>query len=259
MKTKVLHKQKKKLDFDNNLLNNQNYIDSSSNKNLILNYYTSLKYMWILLNKYIIFSTYTIIFFFLNWLNWFSIFLFICFTPFYWILIASILLFFNINILNIEWFFKNFIKDFFEIKPLIFSYKTIYTSNRKFNFAIIYILYYIIGLAIWLAILFNPYTIHIIDRTLIWKEIMFPFVIIFVLYFVLIYKLTKKFYFKLNILNIFFYPFLMIFLFFNFLFKRFFKQNYEIIKISSINKIFNWFDFISHKWASNKYYKIQQK
>ena len=247
MKTKVLHKQKEKVNFDKNFLNNQNYILWKTEKKKLLskffvekmvNYFFNL--VWS--NNYI----FSII--------WFFLFILITFQSFWMLLwafgIYIVMLFATLDISYKERIEKKNIKN---IKD-IFIEKV--WKNQDLSI-IIMILFFILTFYINIIIIFGWYWLFNL------YGIFFYYYTLFIIFFL-------WFYYKENLLNInlwaiAFYPFL--------LFLLFFKIFYSYCYVIFIKKI-KWFSFLKKKpkikflekfeiinkdYAENKYYKIQQK
>ena len=251
MKTRVLHKQQKNIDFDKNLFNNQNYIlwktekkkllskffvEFHYNKILkILNYFYNIIFNW-----YLLFLVPIIIYYFL-----FSTLKDIPSQIFYWVILWIFSLIFFIYFFFI-WSSSNK-HNYKSIKEFLFK--------KWSNLNVVFILWFIKVSLYYFFIM--TYLIDFLKMIGAWEVFTFFSFIISLFWWIF-------FMININLLNLFLFPFLLIYIIFywsiNYI-KIFFKKNnmYRIIKHTFKVHLLKKFDKIDKKSAENKYYKIQQK
>ena len=263
MRTKVLNKQQKKLDFDKNLLNNQNYILWKTEKKKLLSKFfveKNILFIQIFLYKldqivekhkimilYFSFSGLGMIplyflsnFFYLKYLTE-GFYLFLWYFVSSFISVISFTLYFYIFDNKIYW------DKFISIK----SFKS-YLMNKQMWFIWLFVFIALLFISLsWFGLLFEDIKMWLI--LLFWWLISFWF----------IYSI--RWIFRLKLLNIIFLPvfiiielFLLIYNLFKFFIFKWVKW-FNITKLEPKTSLINKFSRIYRNYAENKYYKIQQK
>ena len=282
MKTKVLNKQQRKIDFDKNLLNNQNYILSKWGKVKILSLFLWLKYLTIFWNRFITTLLFIMISWILGYYNFiffgviFSLFigLFLLFIPL--IFINTLIKIKDYSIDNILWIWKEEILDFlklfgvFDFSNPIYNIKSFFLvdrSNKNFKEnifsmwlrTIIYI-FFIFIVTIFVTILIYALYIFIVY----WKtsgsssNLAILFLPLLILFFFL-FKNIYKFFIRIRFFNILLFPVYLLFIIPLYYLNKWRLYKYSIVKIKPSSELLKGFDFLNPYCAENKYYKIQQK
>ena len=262
MKTKVLHKQKKKIDSDKNLLNNQNYILWKTEKKKLLSKFFVEKNMKHVLNLF-------------NMVSYFiKKFLFVIFLIF--LLFIAIK---TIDIIYIDGSISLLIVPIFLLAILIYflSWNNISKINTIGDYFINSEVYNSDDNSYLSHKFINIFTPPLIFGSIFYFSLYFEFLIltlgyIFIWYFftIIVIPLILAYFFEkimtwLNYINLLFFPLLLIYqivyfvfsVIYTFLLKR--EKWFHFIKYKPITQFFNKFKNIKSKSAKNKYYKIVEK
>ena len=248
MKTKVLHKQQKNIDFNKNILNNQNYILWKTEKKKLLSKFFVESFIKTIL---LFFVKKDSIFEKENKLYsniWGVMFIIYLFIFFYWLIVSNYILLFSFWILFL--FLSYIIFSIIEVKKETISFREYFFVKGKFSFWFIFLSF--ISIFFWWIFMFYIG---------LFNYVAFYYIILF---FLLIF-LYEKWLSKIKITNLLSFPFIILIVFLNiiysliksFLFK--WIKWYFFTKTKPITNILSKFKYLNKNYAENKYYKIEQK